>query len=57
MLNNIVEISKNSTELVALLKSSMDEDEKANYESVLKEMDVQLATQRRYLVSVLEGDV
>lgn len=53
MLNNIVEISKNSTELVALLNSSMDAEEKANYEMVLNEMDVQLVSQRRYLVSML----
>lgn len=51
MLNNIVEISRNSTELVALLNSSMDAEEKANYETVLNEMDVQLVSQRRYLVS------
>lgn len=53
MLNNIVEISRNSTKLVALLNSSMDAEEKANYETVLKEMDVQLVSQRRYLVSNL----
>lgn len=52
MLNNIVEISKNSTELVALLNSSMDAEEKSNYEMVLNEMDVQLVSQRRYLVSI-----
>lgn len=56
MLNNIVEISKNSTELVALLNSSMDAEQKANYEMVLKEMDVQLVSQRRYLVSVTTND-
>lgn len=50
MLNNIVEISKNSTELVALLNSSMDAEDKTNYEMVLTEMDVQLISQRRYLV-------
>lgn len=50
MLNNIVEISKNSTELVALLNSSMDAEEKIDYETVLNEMDVQLESQRRYLV-------
>lgn len=53
MLNNIVEISRNSTELVALLNSSMDAEEKTNYETVLNEMDVQLVSQRRYLVSDL----
>ncbi len=50
MLNNIVEISRNSTELVALLNSSMDAEEKANYDTVLNEMEVQLVSQRRYLV-------
>lgn len=51
MLNNIVEISKNSTELDALLNSSMDVETRSNYELVLSEMNVQLTSQRRYLVS------
>lgn len=52
MLNNIVEISKNSTELDALLNSSMDVETRSNYELVLSEMNVQLTSQRRYLADI-----
>ncbi|KAJ6635015.1 Serine/threonine-protein phosphatase 6 regulatory subunit 3-B [Pseudolycoriella hygida] len=52
MLNNIVEISRNSTELDALLNSSMDAQEKTDYELALKEMDIQLVSQRRYLADI-----